>query len=34
MLAESRADRRSRVRLPTGDLQLDECQYLLGHAVS
>ena len=31
VLTEGRADGRSRVRLPTGDLQFDECEYFLGH---
>ena len=31
VLAERRPDRRRRVGLPTGDLQLDECEYFLGH---
>ena len=31
VLAERRADRRRRVRLPAGDLELDECQYFLCH---
>ena len=31
VLAERRADRRRGVRLPARDLQLDECQNLLGH---
>ena len=31
VLAERRADRRRRVRLPAGDLQLDECQNFFRH---
>src|SRR4029077_16940547 len=31
VLAERRPDRRSRVRLPAGDLQLDECQDFFRH---
>jgi hypothetical protein len=34
VLAERRTDRRRRVGLPAGDLQLDECQNLLGHQSS
>ena len=34
VLAERRADGRSRIRGPAGHLQLDECQNLLGHLPS